>query len=211
MSNAATILRGEAVEVAPKLLGWELVRRLDIGGEAAELRGRIVEVEAYPGGEDRGSHSFAGRRTARNDSMFGPPGTAYVYFTYGMHFCFNIATGGDGEGQAVLVRALEPLAGQPVMRRLRAAASGREREELRETDLCSGPAKLCQAMLIDRSVDGWNLLSQTSDLRVVVGSSGRSREMGNGPRVGLGDSAGSWRDRPWRWWDAGSAHVSGRR
>jgi len=202
-------LARDAVDAAPRLLGWQLHRRVHIGGQQLTLRGRIVEVEAYPGGPDRGSHSFDGRRTARNESMYGPPGTAYVYFTYGMHHCFNIATASKDAGQAVLVRALEPLEGLHVMRRLRAAASDRPPADIADRDLCSGPAKLCQALLIDRAVDGWNLLSSTADFRLIPQPQEEpDPRIANGPRIGLGTSTGDWAQRPWRWWLAESPHVS---
>src|SRR5438105_3815654 len=129
--------------VAPELLNKVLVR--------GDRSGRIVEVEAYCGGEDPGSHAYRGP-TTRNATMFGPPGHLYVYFTYGMHFCANAVCGRDGEGVAVLLRALTPVAGIDQMRAVRPAAR-------RDVDLCSGPGKLCQALGIDRSFDGADVVS----------------------------------------------------
>ncbi|GAC1630173.1 MAG: DNA-3-methyladenine glycosylase [Chloroflexota bacterium] len=130
--------------VARDLLGTVLTRA--VGN--ASLQGRIVETEAYTGATDPGSHAFRGP-TRRNAVMFGPAGYLYVYFTYGMHHCMNVVTGDDGEAGAVLVRALEPMSGIEVMQRLRNVKS--------TVELCNGPAKLCQALAVDRSHNGLDL------------------------------------------------------
>jgi len=200
-------LCGGSVEVAPALLGWWLVRSLVVDGACVEVRGRIVEVEAYAGVEDRASHSFGGRRTARVASMYGRAGTCYVYFTYGMHHCMNVVVSGEGVPEAVLIRALEPSAGsEEVMRRLRASASGREAGALRMRDLCSGPAKLCQSMGIDRSLDGVDLVDGRGGVWLERGALRGAVRVGT--RVGLGRGAGAWAGRPWRWWEGGNGHVS---
>lgn len=162
------------------------------------LAGGIVEVEAYCGVIDRASHAWNGRRTPRNESMYGPPGTAYVYFTYGMHHCMNVVCGDEGDPQAVLVRALAPVEGLDEMRRRR----GREPER----DLCSGPGKVCQAMGIDVAIDGVDL---TRDDRVWVERPARAHalEIAVGPRIGLGD-VGEWGQAPLRFWVVGSEHLS---
>jgi DNA-3-methyladenine glycosylase len=136
------------VEVAPDLLGRTLVRQLPGG---ARLAGRIVETEAYEPG-DPASHGFRGM-TARNGAMFGPAGHLYVYFTYGNHWMMNAVTRRPGEGSAVLLRAVEPVAGLDAMARAR----GRDRP----VDLCSGPGKLAQALSVDRSHDGVDLVTGT--------------------------------------------------
>ena len=201
------VLSGGSVAVAPSLLGWWLVRSLDVDGERVGLRGRIVEVEAYAGPDDRAAHSFGGRRTARVESMYGRAGTSYVYFTYGMHHCMNVVVAGDGVPEAVLIRALEPSVGsEGVMRRLRAGASGRGAGVLRAGDLCSGPAKLCQSMGIDRSLDGVDLVDGGADLWLERGEA--CGEVCAGRRIGLGRGAGEWAARPWRWWERGNGHVS---
>jgi DNA-3-methyladenine glycosylase len=134
----------DAVTVAKALLGQLLVHEL--GGQ--KISGKIVETEAYMGAEDAAAHSFRGE-TPRTKVMFGPAGHAYVYFTYGMHYCFNVVAHGQGKGQAVLIRALEPLGGIKVMSLRR-----------RQTDiknLCSGPAKLVQALGITKDQNGHDL------------------------------------------------------
>jgi len=178
-------------EVAPELLNKLLVR----GGRA----GRIVEVEAYCGGEDPGSHAYRGR-TARNATMFGRPGLLYVYFTYGMHWCANAVCGDEGVGLAVLLRAVAPVAGMEEMRAARMRAR-------RDRDLGSGPAKLCQAFGLDRSFDGADLVTRDRGVAVVDDGLPPPDAPANGWRVGL--SAGQ--EHPWRWWVAGDANVSRRR
>ena len=134
-----------ALEVAPELLNKVLVAP---DGRA----GRIVEVEAYRGADDPGSHGFRGP-TRRTAVMFGPAGHLYVYFTYGMHWCANAVAGADGVAAAVLLRALTPLQGLDAMYEARGRAARRDR------DLCSGPAKLTQALGIDGALDGADLVS----------------------------------------------------
>lgn len=178
------------MEVAPDLLGRVLVRRLPGG---TRLAGRIVEAEAYEPG-DPASHGFRGP-TPRNASMFGPPGRLYVYFTYGHHWMMNVVTRPEGEGSAVLLRALEPLEGLPVM----AASRGRANPR----DLCSGPGKLAQALGVDRTQDGEDLLRG----RVVwleAGASVPPDRIATGGRVGV--SVGV--EEPWRFVVAGDPFVS---
>lgn len=189
--------------LARALLGARLVRILDDG---TRLSGMIVETEAYLGVRDRAAHSFGGRRTARNESMYGRPGTAYVYFTYGMHHCMNVVCGEEGEPVAVLLRAIEPIEGGDAMRRLRLASGRRSGGPggLRETDLGSGPAKLCQAMLIDRGLDGTDL-ARSMVLFIEAGEG--SGRVGRSARIGVG-YAQEWAARPLRWFLSGNPHVS---
>lgn len=132
----------DIVHAAQSLLGCHIVRELHSG---QLLRGRIVETEAYHE-TDPASHCHNGRRTPRNATMFGPAGRAYIYFTYGMHYCLNVVTGSVEEGAAVLIRALEPLEGTESIRL--------HRKQTDITNLCSGPAKLTQALRIDTSLNG---------------------------------------------------------
>jgi len=177
--------------VARDVIGKILVARSAEGVVA----GRIVEAEAYRGPEDRAAHSYGGRRTARTEVMFGPPGHAYVFFVYGMHYNFNLVTGSVGEPQAVLIRALEPLVGLELM----AARRGLPKEH---SDLTNGPGKLCQALGIGRADYGVDLckgrIFLTEGSRAVVA---RSR------RIGI-DYAGAWAKKPWRFFERGNRCVS---
>jgi len=174
--------------VAPELLNKVLVR--------GERSGRIVEVEAYAGGEDPASHGFRGP-TARNEVMFGPAGHLYVYFTYGMHFCANAVCGGVGESSAVLLRALAPLTGLDEMRAARGVAAKRDR------DLCSGPAKLCQALGIDRDQDGLDLV-RGDEVGVYDDGTPPPTVPGVSARIGISVAV----DEPWRWFVPGDPNLS---
>ena len=182
--------RRDAREVAPDLLNKLLVR--------GDLVGRIVEAEAYCGGEDPGAHTYRGM-TNRNRTMFGPPGGLYVYFTYGMHWCANAVCGDEGEGIAVLLRALVPLDGLDEMRERRPAAR-------RDRDLCSGPAKLCQAFGLDREHDGADLV--TADRGITILDDGIPPPVDPVQTTRVGLSAGA--EHPWRWYVAGDPNVSRR-
>lgn len=159
--------------------------------------GRIVEVEAYCGAEDPASHAYRGQ-TPRNATMFGPAGHLYVYFTYGMHYCCNVVCWPEGHAGAVLVRALEPVAGLERMRERRARAG------MGDHHLASGPAKLCQALGIDRSVDGVDLLDPVGAVRLVDDGVRPPDHPGQGPRIGIRAGA----EHPWRWWVEGNRNVS---
>lgn len=193
-------LEGDPVDVAFALLGAVLVH-----GDRA---GRVVEVEAYRGEQDPASHAARGR-TARNATMYGPPGLLYVYFTYGMHYCANVVCGPAGRAGAVLVRALEPMAGLEAMRAARAARR-RDHQDPADRDLCRGPANLTTALGIDRTHDGSDLLGQPPGERPVpslrAGDRVPSRRVAVGPRIGLSRAT----EAPWRFWVAGSPFVSGR-
>ena len=161
---------------------------------AGRLAGLIVETEAYGGADDPASHAHRGE-TPRNRVMFGPPGVAYVYFTYGMHHCFNVVCGAVGAPSAVLVRALEPVLGLAAMHRRRPGADAAR--------LARGPGSLARALGLDRGHDGADLtrgplwIADLPPLRL-------GRPIGRGPRVGITRAA----ERPWRYWLVGSAAVS---
>ena len=176
-----------STEVAPDLLGQVLVRAFPDAPRAAV---RIVEVEAYEP-DDPASHAFRGE-TPRNATMFGPAGHLYVYFTYGMHFCMNAVARGRGDGSAVLLRAGEPLEGLDGIR------ARRGRDTVR--DLCSGPGRFAQALGVDRTDDGLDLV--TGDAAWIE-RGGRPEEIRTGPRVGVHET-----ERPWRYWLEGSPFVS---
>jgi DNA-3-methyladenine glycosylase len=160
-----------------------------------EVAVRLVEVEAYEGATDAASHAYRGR-TPRNEVMFGPPGHAYVYFTYGMHYCLNVVCGPPGRADAVLLRAGEVVAGAAV------AAARRPRSTAR--DLARGPGRLTRALEVDRALNGADLTSPRSALRVTAGSPPPSGAVRCGPRVGISQAA----DLPWRFWVDGVASVS---
>jgi len=204
MSPTRRFFQRDPVTLAQALLGQRLVRVIDApDGSPLRLAGTIVETEAYLGALDRAAHSFGLRRTPRNESMYADPATAYVYFTYGMHHCMNVVCGRAGEPVAVLIRALEPTEGIERMYEARAKAR-------RDRDLCSGPGKLCQALRIDREMDGEDLLSSQ---RLFV-ERARSRPISpesivNTPRIGV-ESCGQWAAEPLRWY-VDCEHVSVRR
>jgi DNA-3-methyladenine glycosylase len=179
--------------VARALLGQRLVSTVD--GERCVAR--IVEVEAYLGPHDPASHSYRWHRSPRNDTMYGPPGGLYVYFTYGMHWCANVVTERDGYPAAVLLRAAEPLEGLDVMRRRRA---GR-----RDAELLAGPARLAQALGITGDLDGHRLGGVP--LWIAAGEPVPPARCERTVRVGVTRGA----ERRLRWYERGNVHVSKRR
>ena len=190
----------DPVTLAKALVGQRLVRV----HRGKRLAGLIVEVEAYLGIEDRAAHTFSGRRTARNATMWGPAGHAYVYFTYGMHHCVNVVADGPEVPQAVLIRALEPVEGLEQMRKNRAGKIAADR--LKDTDLCSGPAKLAQALAITLKEDGVDLTTGQK-LFVERGRRIESAQIQAAPRIGVA-YAKEWADRPLRLFIRNHAHVS---
>lgn len=188
--------RTDTLTVARELLGKRLVVP---AREGARVSGRIVEVEAYLGAEDKAAHSFGWRRTARTETMYRAGGTVYVFFVYGMHHQFNVVTGPEGAPTAVLVRAVEPEEGSEEMFERRAVSKERE--------LTSGPGKLCKALGIDRSFDGEDL---TKSARVWLEDAGarlKPEEIAAGPRIGIA-YAQEYALKPWRFWIKGNAFVS---
>ncbi len=170
-------LRADVLTAAPLLLGCFLIR--------GELRSRIVEVEAYRDNDDPGCHAFYGR-TPRTEIMFGEPGFAYVYFTYGNHWMLNITAHEPGRGAAVLIRAAEPISGVELM--------GVRRGVFEEKQFLSGPGKLCKAYGIERAEYGIDLLSPNSELRIETGA--RVENVVSGTRIGLTPGKGDlllWR------------------
>jgi DNA-3-methyladenine glycosylase len=189
-----------SVPVAPDLLGCVLEHQTEAGLVAVEL----TEVEAYAGASDPASHAYRGK-TARNAVMFGPPGHAYVYFTYGMHFCVNLVCLGNGSASAVLLRAGRIIEGEELARARRTKVTA----TVSFRDLARGPARLCQALDIDRSLDGADVCVPDSPLRMrwpEAGTTARSaeRKVASGPRVGISVAA----EVPWRFWVEGDPTVS---
>ena len=177
------IIEGDDVVAAARALVGATLTLDDVGG-------RIVETEAYDR-EDPASHSFSGQ-TPRNAAMFGPPGRAYVYRSYGIHWCFNIVCGREGHGAAVLIRAIEPTHGVAAMQ----ARRGLEDDRL----LCSGPGRLCQALAVTRAHDGLDLARAPFWLE----ESPAPVDLVAGPRIGISRGVES----PWRFGLAGSRYLS---
>ncbi len=193
-----------AVEVAPEVLGLVLEHETAAGLVAVAL----TEVEAYAGRSDPASHAYRGR-TRRNAVMFGPPGHAYVYFTYGMHFCVNlVCLGEDDSASAVLLRAGAIVEGESLARARRSRRKpGGDAAWVASRDLARGPARLCQALDIDKSLDGADVCAADSPLRVRPASASttvRSEKILTGPRVGVSSAA----EVPWRFWLEGEPTVS---
>jgi DNA-3-methyladenine glycosylase len=191
--------------VAQDLLGKRLVRQV----KGRSLSGIVVETEAYcdadvPDLACHGDRANKGRPTARTAVMFGAPGLAYVYFTYGIHWMFNVVTGQDGEANAVLIRALEPIDGLDVMTVNR---NGRSPQEL-----TNGPAKLAQALAIDKSLNGANLCAADGVIWFAEAAAGvpaiDPSQVLTGPRIGMGKTPEPWYSIPWRYWLKENPYVS---
>jgi DNA-3-methyladenine glycosylase len=180
------------LDVAKSLLGKVLVRRL----RGKNLAGMIVETEAYVGPHDLACHASKGK-TSRTSIMFQEGGCAYVYMIYGFYFCLNAVTESEDYPAAVLIRAVEPLDHVSVMKTLR-------KNPDRDTNIASGPGKLCMAMAIDKALNGTDLSGDTlwiEDRKLKIG------RIAAGPRVGV-DYAGEYKDKPWRFYVRGNPHVS---
>jgi len=180
------VLAGPPLAAARRLLGCTLT------GDGVTVR--LTEVEAYAGQDDPGSHAYRGR-TPRTAVMFGPPGRAYVYFSYGMHWCLNVVCGPEGRAAAVLLRAGEVVAGLPAARGRRPGAVDR--------DLARGPARLARALGVHPGMAGTDLLGG-GPLLLEPGEPVHTSAVAAGPRVGLAAAA----DRPWRLYLAGDPTVS---
>ena len=182
--------------VAKDLLGKILVHESSQGLTA----GRVVETEAYRGPEDQAAHSSGGRRTARNEVMFGEKGRAYVYFIYGLYYCFNVTAGNvPGKPEAVLIRALEPVAGQNIM------AKRRSLTKTKGANLTNGPSKLCMAMGISKSQNRTDLSAPPLYIEDAPGVS--DDDIVETTRIGV-DYAGDWKNKSWRFYLKGNNFVS---
>lgn len=179
------------LQVARASIGKVLVHRTKEGITA----GRIVEAEAYRGPDDLAAHSAGGRRTRRTEAMFGPPGHAYMFLLYGMHWAFNMVVGAEGEPHAVLLRAIEPTLGRALM----AARRGMPEDRV---ELTNGPGKLCAAFGLDGSAYGQDLCGDA--LFLAEGSRG---PIGRSARINV-DYAGAWARRPWRFYERNNRYVS---
>jgi DNA-3-methyladenine glycosylase len=184
------------LQVARNLLGKYIVRKIGI----KLLIGKIVEVEAYCEG-DPASHAFRGR-TKRNDVMFWEGGYLYVYFTYGMHFCANVVTGKEGTGEAVLIRAIEPIAGIEIMMKNRQKGRLHLLDGAYLTNLTNGPAKFCQAFDISRKENGSDLLD--GEISITEGESIPSKLIKRSSRIGIQQGV----EKKWRFFIAGNIWVA---
>jgi DNA-3-methyladenine glycosylase len=186
----------DTIAVSKDLLGKILVHESSQGTTS----GRIVETEAYRGPEDQAAHSSGGRRTARNEIMFGQKGRAYVYFIYGLYYCFNVTAGSvSGMPEAVLIRALEPVTGKDIMAKRRSIAKARTK------NLTNGPSKLCIAMGISKLQ---NKMDMTAPPLYIQDAPLVSHEdIVKATRVGV-DYAGKWKNKSWRFYIKGNTFVS---
>lgn len=198
--NIQKIVQLSALEAAPRLLG-QIISRVTPAGE---IRCRIIETESYGGAEDKGSHAYGNRRTARTEMMFRQGGISYVYLIYGMYHCLNVVTGAKDDPQAVLIRAVEPLSlhDEQLMMKLRQVPL-RQRKTL-----CNGPGKLCLALDIDKSLNGINLLASGSSLRLEQApDETEPPEIECGPRINI-DYAEEYASHPWRFYIKDHPYVS---
>ena len=186
--------RPNVLHVARDLLGKLLVVPNRNG---KRVSGRIVEVEAYRGPQDRAAHSYGGRRTRRTEPMYGVGGTAYVFFVYGMYYQFNVVTGAAETPHAVLIRAVEPVEGIELMRKRRHGQP--------DHNLTNGPGKLCIALGIDRKLDAADLLGK--DVWIEEAEKISRSQIASGPRIGI-DYAEEWIDKQWRFWVRDNSFVS---
>ncbi|XP_050422713.1 DNA-3-methyladenine glycosylase-like [Adelges cooleyi] len=189
--------------LAKNLLGKVLARRLNDG---CIIKGRIVETESYLGGEDAASQSYGNKVTPRNEPMFMSPGTAYVYFTYGMYHCFNISS--QGEGAAVLLRALEPLENLERMTELRKRYRKSPKTTLKTKDLCNGPAKLCISLAIDiETCNRQNLISWDGMWLEDDGQDDLCKTIVAAPRIGI-NCEKKWQNKLLRFYIHDNPYVS---
>ncbi|AWB42873.1 DNA-3-methyladenine glycosylase [Paenibacillus sp. CAA11] len=197
--SSASLRRHSALEAAPRLLGHTLVRRTEDG----EIRCRIIETESYGGVEDKGSHAYGGRNTARTEVMFGEGGIAYIYLIYGMYHCLNVVTGAKGDPQAVLIRAVEPLTAEDERR----MALYRGRSYRKPADLSNGPGKLCRALRIDKSLNGVSFGDTEGPLYLEAGDPRQSFTVKAGIRINI-PYAEEYAEAPWRFFIADHPYVS---
>lgn len=197
------------LELAPSLLGTELVHETSSGVTA----GMIVEVEAYRGPVDKAAHSYGGKMTDRTRAMYGPAGHAYIYFIYGMHFCLNVVSAGEGEPEGILIRAIQPTQGIPLMVQRRGLNVGKINTQSeaplslgKMKLLTNGPGKVCQAMGIAKEQYQANLAHSPLHLRHYQNPIPREM-ICTGPRINI-DYAEEFKDNPWRFWIKDNPFVS---
>lgn len=187
----------DVLHLSKQLLGYKLCTRVD----GVTTTGIIVETEAYRAPEDKASHAYNGRRTSRTETIFQRGGISYVYLCYGIHHLFNVVTGPKDTAHAILIRALEPLGGIPIMQERRGLS-------VPESRLTNGPGKLCQALGITKALDGVDLTGQeNSKVWLEKGISVDPSEIVASKRVGI-DYAEEWKEKLWRFYINGNLHVS---
>ncbi|AOZ80600.1 DNA-3-methyladenine glycosylase [Clostridium pasteurianum] len=190
----------DTVEVAKDLLGKILVHRV----EGKITSGKIVEVEAYKGFKDKAAHTYNGRKTKRVEIMYGKPGFSYVFFIYGMHYCMNAVTREEGIGEAVLIRALEPIDGMKIMSQRRYGTSFELLKKRQIINLTNGPSKLCKALDIDKGCNGLDLCE---DKLFIEQSNKQDFDIGISKRIGI-DYAEEAKDFLWRFFIKDNEFVS---
>jgi DNA-3-methyladenine glycosylase len=192
----ADFYQQDALVVAQKLIGKLLVRRL----QGTEVICKIVETEAYIGPEDKGCHAYQNKRTKRTEAMFTSGGHAYIYVIYGMYYCFNVVASVKDKPEAVLIRAVEPIAGIDIIRENRAIKS------MKIAALTNGPGKLCQALNIDKKLNGYNLISE-DELYLTGDNTDQDYQLVATKRINI-DYAEDYKDKPWRFYHQGNPFVS---
>ncbi|XP_033749821.1 putative 3-methyladenine DNA glycosylase isoform X2 [Pecten maximus] len=200
---SSSFYKKSCLQLARNLLGQVLVRRCPTSGGL--LCGKVVETEAYLGNEDKAAHSYKGKKTEKNSAMFMDPGTAYVYNIYGMYCCFNISS--EGEGAAVLLRAIEPIQGLEAMTCNRSNQRKEGSKALKTKDLCNGPSKFCQALAISKNAINKQDLVSSPDIWMVAGDQIDDQHVVNSKRINIG-YAEEFVDKPYRFYILDNKCVS---
>lgn len=193
MIKAKSFYFQDGLTLAKKLIGKYLVRKLN----GQELKGKIVETEAYMGIDDKGSHTYGGKRTERTKILYAEGGLVYVYSIYGIYFCLNVVANHKSIPQAVFIRALEPIDGIATMKQ------NRNKTDLK--NLTNGPSKLCQALKIDKTLYGYDLRKGG---KLYLENGEKAKNISSSPRINI-DYAEEDKDRPWRFYATGNPYVSG--
>jgi DNA-3-methyladenine glycosylase len=200
MKLSKEFYRQNTLKVAQELLGKKLVHN----NNGTILSGIIVETEAYMGPQDKAAHSFGGKKTERTKVMFEPGGISYIYFIYGLYYCFNVVTAKENDPQAVLIRALEPLEGLEDMAMIRYKKNFAELKKREIINLTSGPSKLCSALRLDKTLNGVDL---TSGVLYIEKVNYPSFEIVKTTRIGI-DYAEEAKEYPWRFYIKDNPYIS---
>lgn len=195
-----TFYRRDTLPVAKELLGKKLVHKIN----GRILSGIIVETEAYMGIQDKAAHSYGGRKTERTKVMFEAGGVSYIYFIYGLYYCFNVVTAEEGIPQAVLIRAVQPVEGIEDMALLRVNKNIKELTKKQIINIANGPAKLCSALKLDKTL---NAVSLTSDILYIEDVNYNNFEIVETTRIGI-DYAEEAKDYPWRFYIKDNPYIS---